>query len=97
MHYGSDSVKLYIIPSYWASNPNRGRIRVIPYQAPISLSILSTKSGLHRNQRSYKVTYMNYHCSAAQGTFTSKPSLGTTPTLRNTTSTKLQSRPKHSI
>jgi len=81
MHSGSDSGNLCIITSYLASNPNRGRIRVTAYQAPISLSILSMGSGLQRNQRSYKVTYANYHCPVDQGTFTSKPSLGTTPTL----------------
>ena len=34
------------------------------------------------------VTYANYHCAADYGTFTSKPSLGTMPTLRNITLTK---------
>jgi len=87
MHSSSNSGKLCIISSYWASNPNRRRSRVISYQAPISQLVLSMGSGLQRNQHSYKVTYVNYHCSTDQGTFTSKSSLGTAPTLRNTTST----------
>jgi len=88
MHSGSDSDKLCIISSYWASNPNRRRNKVISYQAPISLLVLSTGCGLQNNQRNYKVTYMSYHCPADQGTSTSKPHLGTTPTLRYTTLTK---------
>ena len=81
MHSGSDSGKLCIISSYRASNLNRRRNKVISYQAPISLSVLSIGSGLLMNQRSYKVTYTSYHCPADQGKFTSKPSLGTTYTL----------------
>jgi len=89
MHSGCNSGKLCIISSYRVSNPNRRSNRVISYQAPISLSVLSMGSGLQSNQHSYKVTYVSYHCSADQGTFTSKPSLGTTPTLQNTTSTNV--------
>ena len=81
MQSSSDSGKLCIISSYWTSNPNRRRNRVISYQAPISLSVLSTGCGLQRIQRSYKVTSVSYYSSANQETFTSKPSLGTMLTL----------------
>jgi len=84
MHSSSDSGKLCIISSY---QPNRRRNSVISYDT-FGGAYQSYQREVDYREINAAITYTNYHCPADQGTSTSKPSLGTTPTLRNTTSTK---------